>query len=63
MNYGADCNALAWSPDGEKIAFISSIPHCPATIQVMNSVGSDPETLTRSPIRSYALTWSPLIRL
>ena len=62
----AQDDSPAWSPDGQKIAFLSNrdakpggqFP--PATdIHVMNADGSDPQNLTRTPAGEGQPVWSP----
>jgi TolB protein len=56
----------AWSPDGQKIAFLSNRDgklggqFAPQTdIHVMNADGSDPQNLTRTPAGEGQPVWSP----
>jgi Tol biopolymer transport system component len=46
----------AWSPDGTKIAFLSSTPHTPADLWVMNADGAEATRLTTRGIRGFR--WS-----
>ena len=48
----------AWSPDGERIAFVSTRDGN-REIYVMNADGSNPVNLTRDPAFDAAPTWSP----
>ena len=56
---------LAWSPNGEKIAFTIELPKAPAAqtrdleIYVVNADGSGQRRLTRSPVRDNDPVWSP----
>src|SRR5208283_5639736 len=45
-----------WSPDGKKIAFISSNPHNTGALWIMNSDGSEAHKLPLGDISEY--TWS-----
>jgi len=52
----------AWSPDGNRIAYVSSageIGSPPYHIAVMNKNGEDVQELTEGRVRHYSPTWSP----
>ena len=62
----AQDNSAAWSPDGEKIAFVSDRDgkpegHFPpeTDIHVMNADGSGQQNLTRNPAGARNPVWSP----
>jgi TolB protein len=51
-----------WSPDGNRIAFVSSadeIGSPPYHIAVMNATGENIQQLTKGRVRHYSPTWSP----
>ncbi len=54
---GADRSA-AWSPDGTKIAFVTTRGG-DSEIYVMNADGTDPKNLTNHPDSDYFPAWSP----
>ena len=49
----------SWSPDGTRIAFISSRDHFTAEIYVMDADGSDPTRLTTNTATDFQPSWSP----
>ena len=49
----------AWSPDGERIAFVSARDGGNCEIYVMDAAGSGQERLTRTPDDEYFLAWRP----
>jgi Tol biopolymer transport system component len=49
----------AWSPDGERIAFVSARDGDNCEIYVMDADGSGQERLTHTPDDEYFLAWSP----
>lgn len=53
-----DNTGPAWSPDGERLAFVSDRVGN-REIFVMNADGSDPVNLTENPAEDWTPTWSP----
>jgi TolB protein len=51
--------AMRWSPDGQKIAFVSSLPTDLDNIYVMNADGSGQRKLTHGNAREHSPVWSP----
>ena len=51
-------NRPAWSPDGQKIAFVRGQRRY-AVVYVMNADGSGQRNLTRSPADEGCFAWSP----
>jgi len=49
----------SWSPDGTRIAFISSRDHFTAEIYVMDADGTDPTRLTTNTATDFQPSWSP----
>ena len=50
----------AWSPDGQKIAFVSQRDgHTNHEIYLMNADGSGQRNLTRTPVQEDYFSWSP----
>jgi len=56
LRRGGEPRALAWSPDGRKLAFVASQGSNGQAIWVMNADGSDPVRLVEG---GYSPTWSP----
>lgn len=54
-----DNSAPAWSPDGRKIAFLSTRDGNPE-IYVMNPDGTEQRNLTRNPTEDRLVAWSPV---
>ncbi len=54
-NPAGDDGVSAWSPDGEKIVFLSRIE-----LHTMNADGSDKVRLTRGPAFDFESDWQPL---
>ena len=54
-----DNSAPAWSPDGRKIAFLSTRDGNPE-IYVMNTDGTEQRNLTRNPTDDRLVAWSPV---
>ncbi len=46
--------ALAWSPDGKRIAFVATAPHEPATARVFHDEKSGARHIRRLPFKSDA---------
>ncbi|MDP1715308.1 MAG: hypothetical protein Q8L41_11255 [Anaerolineales bacterium] len=56
---GTPDNAPAWSPDGTKIAFVSSLGPNLSEIYIMNADGSNPIQITHNGIPDFEPAWSP----
>ena len=48
-----------WSPDGQRIAFLSTRAHGPAQLYLMPMAGGEAIQLTRLPRKVLEFTWSP----
>jgi len=51
------CSSPCWSPNGQKIAFITDAPSGWSKIFVMNPDGSNPEMLTNNDRGEYSMDW------
>jgi len=52
-------SAPVWSPNGEKIAFISRRHDGPAQIYVINASGGEAEKITDLPVGVFSIEWFP----
>jgi Tol biopolymer transport system component len=48
----------AWSPDGQKIAFLRNFGNGDRSVWTMNADGSDQHRLMAIPLTEYAPTWA-----
>ena len=51
----------SWSPDGTKIAFMSTTRERNWEICIMNADGSEQMNITKNPAEDYDPSWCPLI--
>jgi dipeptidyl aminopeptidase/acylaminoacyl peptidase len=59
LTHGRDVGEARWSPDGTRLAFISSSGDDPAQVYVMPMNGGDPKVVTKAKNGVEAYTWSP----
>jgi Tol biopolymer transport system component len=54
-----DCGRVKWSPDGERLAFVSFVGPARPRLFVIPAEGGEPRRLTDLPGAVYTLDWFP----